>query len=395
MAFRFLDLPGELRGAVYDEVLNPAAFRRNQGVPNQGYDFDLSLLHVSKQVHREAREALLRNCVFVRVRTPWDRARIESAGLVPVLATGWQANDFADVHLSVSLDADPDCGFFDRQMRQFLILADDLPAFNQLWRYSELTYGVGFSSLNMDLALTLELKNPMNPACELPVALQRRLFASFGLLKRINSLQIIGPHSLYLESELQKAIAAPDLTQEQCLELAKQFKDAGNAELNNNRPADAIRNYIEAFRAMHVVCFGRYRSVWADAWFDKYLHGGPFHGEHGQRVRIMMRVHLVAQVVRALLELGEYDDAYFWGDRTLNTVRQATGNENDVPMLSFPAATDLGRVLFGTGVAAKNLGREEQAKRLLESAWGYLPHDPAVQRELIELGYVMRLQIEE
>jgi tetratricopeptide (TPR) repeat protein len=392
MPFRFLDLPGELRSAVYDEVLHPAAFRRDHGDGHARYHFDLSLLRVSRRVHREAREALLRNCIFVRIQTPWDRVRIEQDGHVPVLATGWLANDFADVHLAVSIDAESDV--FDRQTRQFLILADDLPAFNQLWHYSELTYGVGFSSLNMDLALTLELKNPLNPSYELPVALQRRLFASFGLLKRISSLRIVGPHSLLLESELQKAIAAPVSTQEECLELAEKLKDAGNAELNNNRHADAIRYYIESFRAMHVVCVGRYRSVWADAWFDKVLQGGRFDRQSGQGVRIVLRVHLVAQVVRAFLELGEYEEAYFWGNRTLDIIRQATGSENDVPMLSFPAATDLGRVLFGTGVASKHLGGRERAKRLLESAYVYLPRDEAVQRELISVGYVMRSQIQ-
>jgi tetratricopeptide (TPR) repeat protein len=385
MAFRFLDLPAELRTAVYDQVLNPAAFRRERDDGTTFYACDLALLRVNRQVHREAREALLRNCVFVRIQTPWDRVRIEQVVHVSVLAMGWLANDFADVHLAVSIDASSE--YFDRQTRQFLILADDLPAFNQLWHYSELTYGVGLSSLNMDLALTLELKNPLNPALELPFALQRRLFASFGLLKRINSLTIIGPHSLYLESELQKAIAAPDATQEECLELATKFKDAGNAELNNNNPTDALKYYIESFRAMHVVCFGRYRYVWADAWFDRVLEGGRYDRQHGQFVRIVMRVHLVSKVIRAFLELGDYEEAFFWGNRTLNTIRQATGNEEDLPMLSFPAASDLGMVLFRTGLACRHLGRTEQAKRLYFAARPYLPQDEDLKGELTAITF--------
>jgi hypothetical protein len=237
----------------------------------------------------------------------------------------------------------------------------------------------------MDLALTLEFNNPLNPECEMPVALQKRLMAPFGVLKRINSLGISGLHSKQLISDLRTAIATPDPTPEECLELATKLKDAGNAELDNRKPKEAIQYYIQAFHAIHVVNIGRYRSVWADAWFDRVLHGGRFHLQHGQYIRIILRVHLVAQVIGAFLSMEDYDEAYFWGNRTMNIIRQATSNENDVPMPTFPAARDLGRVLFGTGVAARALGKTAEALRLVTSAHGYLPRDEEIKKELVSM----------
>jgi hypothetical protein len=159
--------------------------------------------------------------------------------------------------------------------------------------------------------------------------------------------------------------------------------------LNNNNPTEAIRFYIEAFRAIHVVCIGRYRAVWADTWFNKTLQGGPYDRQHGQFVRIDLRVRLVANIVKAYLDMEDYEEAYFWGDRTLETIRQVTGNEDDIPMLNFPAPAVVGKIYFRTGMACKYLDRTNEARKLFQAAHGYLPRDERVKKEMRSVSFLI------
>lgn len=169
-------------------------------------------------------------------------------------------------------------------------------------------------------------------------------------------------------------------TPERCLEEATRLKDKGNEVLKKS-PQQAIELYIEAFKKIHIICKGRRRSIWGDGWFDIILRSGPFKDQHGQMVRMVLRVRLVANVVKAYLDLQDYVEAHFWGLRTINLMRQGMDDE-DVAMIGFPAAPAIGRIYYRTGFAAKKLGDESEARKLLKVAAAYLPRDPEVQREL-------------
>ena len=89
-AFPFLRLPLELREQVYSHYVHPGdhlvqnADLEARGFYGGVYRWDLSVLHVCKQVYAESKKVWRRENVFVKVATPWP-----SAGMyrVYVLAT--------------------------------------------------------------------------------------------------------------------------------------------------------------------------------------------------------------------------------------------------------------------------------------------------------------------
>ena len=97
--------------------------------------------------------------------------------------------------------------------------------------------------------------------------------------------------------------------------------------------------------------------------------------------RIVIRMKLVANVVLAYLNLKDYREAYFWGDRTLNIIRMHTDGlvNYNIGAFEFPARNELGKIFYRTGCAAKELGDVDTARMLFRAALLYFPNDASVQ----------------
>lgn len=96
---------------------------------------------------------------------------------------------------------------------------------------------------------------------------------------------------------------------------------------------------------------------------------------------MVLRITLVADTILALLRLGRHDDAHFWGMRSINLMRAHLGANSDEPHPHFPAARVWGQVYFRTALAAKGMGRAEDAAALFAIAAAWLPGDRAAQAE--------------
>jgi tetratricopeptide (TPR) repeat protein len=383
---RFLHLPPELRIAIYEELLNPDVMRTDLVDGYSRYKFDLSLFYISKQIYQESKPVFEKNFHFVRIQKPWDEAHnhLQTEGHVPIIATGYISDSFQRCSLSITISA-PESPSLDEQYKTMLLLADDLPLFCQMWFYSDLSYS---AELNRHLKLTLTLRNPLGdaPGEELPFWVQKKLFQSFGLVKRLQEVHVEGPHSEKLEKTMREEMAVPEDSPEKCLEDATKLKEAGNQALKKGNPQLAVEMYIQAFKAIHIVCIGHYRGIWADTWFDKILRGGPFDQQGGQLVRLMLRIRLVANIVKAYLDMQNYIEALFWGERTIDIISRSIRSDDDHPLAGFPAATELGKIYYRTGFASKMLGKIYEARKHFRVAYTYLPRDEAVQRELASVS---------
>jgi tetratricopeptide (TPR) repeat protein len=235
----------------------------------------------------------------------------------------------------------------------------------------------------------LFIQNPLsetrpNDSIRIPNSIQEKLLLPFGVVKNLCEVKIIGEHNESIEKVMRDTMAIPYDTPESCIEESMKLKDLGNVALKTD-PRRAIELYIEAFKKLHIICIGRRRSIWGDSWFNVQLQGGTFGGQHGQVVRMIIRVRLVANTVKAYLDLEDYGEAIFWGMRTINLMREAMGEE-DVAMTGFPAAIEVGKIYYRTGFAYKQLGDESEARRLLRVAAEYLPNDKNVRRELASVA---------
>ncbi|KAL8834401.1 MAG: hypothetical protein Q9170_003769 [Blastenia crenularia] len=395
MAFRFLDLPPEIRDQIYHEVLSSHNARRpplNDAVPAT-YEFDLAILLTNKQIYHESQKAFQDN-VFIKITTPWSESieHISSEGRVPLIATGIRAENFQRWHLSIWIDAawaTPVGPSY-----SMLICLEDLLAFTRMWRFSNLSHG----PLNNHLQLKLTLQDPHIRDRKIPRDLQNRLLLPFGLVKNLQSFLVHGTKVLpSVEEALKKEQAIPDPSPEECLEQASAFKDAGNKSLQAGDYTSALQQYFSAFAAIHITVSGRKRYIHADGYYIRQLSSGPFQGQRGDYIRLIIRIKLVANIIQTYLKMRDWDEARFWGKRSIVIVRASFTSDDDEDLaneskwswvrdsavMDFPARAEMGKILYRTAIASREMGVSFQSEvtNLIKAAAVYLPNDEIVQAE--------------
>lgn len=330
--------------------------------------------------------------VFVRVETPWPEAQDHVAieGHVPILMKHERAARFQEHSMSVTIDA-PQSPMHTANANIFVILLDDLEKFTKMWFYADLSN----PGLNKFLRLTLRLRDPYTPDWDekrMPKWLQRQLMLPFGMVKDLREVVVTGDPKPFasIEAELRAEQAVPQESPEYCLREATRLKLEGNNELNSGNFDAALKLYSRAWEAMHVVVKGRLRHIHADPFFSRDLHEDPFKGKNGQSERLILRVQLVANTVLAYLKLSDWEEAAFWGMRSINMLREAivgADGRQDVPaedeaVLGFPAADQMGKIYYRTALAFKEMDDKSQARKLLRVANIYLPRDESIKKEI-------------
>lgn len=344
-------------------------------------------------MHSESLKLFRQRNIFVVVETPWREAEqhVAVAGNVPVICSDAHAERFETWHLSVAIDA-PQIPSRENENKRFVILLDDLPLFCKMWFYSDLNYA---GDLNRYLRLTLTIRDPFRHEWDdtvIPKELQRRFFEPFGCVKGLMEFVVEGQHYPSLERQVREQMAVPYDSPSKCLQEAIKLQELGDQALNRSYPRRAIELYIQSFEKIHIICVGRRRSIWGEVWFDVQFTDGPFKDQHGQVVWLTLRVTLVANIIKAYLDLEDYAEAEFWGMRSIRLMRESAGfnsdEEAEQAMLNsnFPGSMQMGRIYYRTGVAQKALGMVSEARQLLKIAAVYLPDDEAVTRELASIS---------
>ncbi|KAL8798279.1 MAG: hypothetical protein Q9223_007948 [Gallowayella weberi] len=395
MSFRFLELPAEIRDQIYHEILSCDNARRLPADDDSpaSYHFDLAILRTNRQIYHESKKAFQDN-IFIKITTPWSESieHISSEGRVPMIAVGPAAEAYKSFHLWIWIDA-PGAPSRDTSY-SMLICLDDLLAFTRMWRFSNLTHG----GLNPHLRLKLILQDPHVPDRKIPKALQTRLLQPFGLVKDLHSFSLHGERVLpSVEEALKKEQATPEPSPAECLETATALKDAGNKSLQANDYPAALQHYTDAFAAIHIVVSGRKRYVHADGYYGGVLTSGTYSGQRSDYVRLVLRVKLVANFIQTYLKMQEWEDARFWGKRSIVLFRASlTGREGDdlggdfdkdwvwaknSAGMGFPARNEMGKILYRTALASRELGYEKEELNLIQAAAIYLPNDEVVQAE--------------
>lgn len=378
-----LTLPPEIREHIYRLILHPHANRRLEADDYTVYSYSaaLVLFRLNRQIYIESRKIFYDLNTFVRAETPWPQAKdhIQLEGHMPIVATGAKAARFKNHRMVVSIDA-PEYALLGVDLECFIVMAEDLELFAKTWYYADLSY----PSLNSNLRLTLKLNDPFTPEWEekrMTKALQKQLLLPWSKVKNLAEFRIMGDPKPYdsVEKELKAAQAEPHNSPEYCLSEGTRFKQEGNTELQAGRYREALELYTKAWEAIHITIRGRIRQVHADAFFGLTLTQPPYEHKHGQQERLILRVQLVANTCLAFLKLNEFDECRFWGMRTINTIREAMGADEHMDLApeqeavtGFPAANEMGKIYWRTGLAWKAMDEKTEARRLLRVAKVYL-----------------------
>ncbi|KAL9026790.1 MAG: hypothetical protein Q9196_004601 [Gyalolechia fulgens] len=394
MPFRFLDLPPEIRDQVYHELLSSDNARLppyNDDCP-ASYKYDLAILLANKQIHHEAKKAFQDN-VFVKITTPWEESigHINSEGRVPIVTTGPAAENFPSFHLWIWIDA-PGAPLRGTPT-SMLICLEDLPLFTRMWHLSNLSH----RSLNRHLQLKLTLKDPHLPDRKIPKDLQIRLLRPFGIVKDLDSFSIHGAKVLpSVEEALKEEQATPDPSAEECLERAFALKDAGNNALRAGHYTAALQLYTDAFAAIHITVSGRKRYIHADAYYMREFASGNYKGQRCDYIRLDIRFQLVANVIQTYLKMHNWEEARFWGKRSIILLRESLTGDNDDDLdnekdwewvrrsvyMGFQATAQMGKIFYRTAMASKELGHQKEFENMVRAAAVYLPGEGTVQAAL-------------
>ncbi|KAI1132520.1 hypothetical protein F5Y10DRAFT_231312 [Nemania abortiva] len=391
-AMRLLSLPPEIRDQIYTIILHPSNNRTFQPDDYTDYDYRdaLALFRLNRQIYYEARDIFRTLNVFLRVETPWSEAEqhVNIVGHVPILMRGARAARFKGHTLQVTIET-PAAGDPEQGTHQFIMLADDLPAFTKAWFYWDLSH----PGLNRWLSLKLFLRDPYTPDWDekhVRREVQRKLLLPFGDAKGLSDCNVSGDPKPQpkITAELRALQAVKPPPPEHCLAECMKLKNEGNQLLQKGEVRAALEAYNHAWEAIHIIVRGRQRHVHAEAFFARDLVDEPFAGKNGQLERMNLRLQLVANTCLAYLKLEDWEELKFWGMRTIQLMRQATGaNDNPIPpedeaLLGFPSATQVGKIYYRTAKALEQLGDRDEARRLLRVAQVYLPTDPVVKKSL-------------
>lgn len=227
-----------------------------------------------------------------------------------------------------------------------------------------------------------------------PKLLQERLLFPFGSVKGLHCFTIEGEKKLpSVEEAVQILQAQEEPSPEACLENCTVLKDKGNTALAAGRYREALDFYNNAFAAIHIECRERRRTIHADGFFCTDLRSGPDKGKRADHARMILRVRLVANIVLCFLKLEDWEEAYFWGRRSVILFRRSmTGDSSDdvttddvwlreIRSIRFPAQDQMGKIMYRTALAAKQLGRTTDTNTLLDAAYALLPYDENVLKE--------------
>ncbi|KAF2398013.1 hypothetical protein EJ06DRAFT_532376 [Trichodelitschia bisporula] len=383
----FLRLPPELRDIIYSFVLAGVADIDVDDDPEMTEHIDshywaVALFAVSKQVHDESMRIFHTVNTFITFETPWDDAHSEFRlkDHVQIIETAFGSTRlppvFQKVHLHAKIDSQRVGTDQYSRGRTIVLTFDDLERVCKLWMYTDINRNC---ALNGTLRLTLTVNNPVGPDPP-PLALQKRLLEPFGYIKNLRALEVNGMQHEEATMSMKALMDVPLEPAEDRLAATTQLKDEGNAALKTDSRL-AIKIYEKAFEKLHIICEGRRRHEWGDIWFDRTMKYGEFEGQNGLKIRTQLRTRLVANVMKAYLDMGEFEETIFWGKRSHNIINGHFGPHHG-PIPSFPAAPQLGKIYYRLGVALKAIGETSEARHYLSIALSFLPEDQTIRQLL-------------
>ncbi|KAG6366714.1 hypothetical protein INS49_000893 [Diaporthe citri] len=369
--FRFLDLPIEVRNAIYHVVLcepPPAKLRRveqadllwlPEGMATITHPSEMQILQASRQVHAEARDVMLRGNQFIRIRARGVGQVIKGfllARQIPIVRTTALSRDrfqgYVMTH-SIELTSDRPEDFPGPKQDtdvDLVILHRDLDLFCEALATRGTLMVRGFGSLTKH---NLTIHNPFDSTLSpgfMGEKNQERLLQPYRHhLRGFSHFSVDGNLSASLAESVKKAVAEENLPEpEEVVAEFKRSKDLGNRFFRQKEFHKAAEAYTTGYIKVALIRNG---NIWP------------------QNILVFLR------------ETSESDQTkiqYYCGKADYH-VKSAMAAGDNFTTDWRPSLQQMAKLSFRAASIERVLGNMDAAKSLIDIARQQAPSDPVIR----------------
>lgn len=411
-AFRFLDLPLEVRNAIYNVILcspPPPKLRRvDQGdlLPSpRGLDYithpqETQILRLSRQVHAEARDVMLRGNQLIRIRARGVGRVLEKLMVdrqIPVVRTTAlsrsKSKDIVMTHFIEWRGSDPYSPFLvgvqpgvgDAADADLVILGRDLDAFCSMLAFRGFLAARGFGIYaehvlevhdSFDDTLSPDFMGEKN---------QTRLLGPYrDHMRGIARFSVRGYVSAEVAKSVEHAVHEIPLPDpEQVIKELRRQKDIGNGYFRQMDFLQAAEAYSSGVNEVMVL---RNSLAWEQA---KAAGGDAFLRALAETL-YQVCLNATQNILTALRDAP--DDGLEHAARaeahTIAAMQAGRLLETDW----LPTLAQMAKASYRMATVQRALGRMEHAKTYIDRARQQAPGDPLIRREAEEIEGLVRVQ---
>ncbi|KAG8167156.1 hypothetical protein KVR01_002845 [Diaporthe batatas] len=408
--FRFLDLPFEVRNAIYHVILcdpPPAKLRRveqadllwlPEGMAKITHPREIQILHTNHQVHAEARDVMLRGNQFVRIRARGVGQVIKGfflARQIPIIRTTARSREtfkgFVMTH-SIELASDQPAEFpgseHDADI-DLVILQRDHGLFCEALATRGVLMVRGFGRLTRH---RLTIHNPFESTLSprfLGEKNQERLLQPYrDHLRGFLHFSVDGSVRSSLAESVKHAVAKEDLPEpDAVLAEFKRDKDLGNRYFRQKEFHKAAEAYTTGYIKVALIRNGNLWSQVAARGGQGFLHGVS-------ETYYQVCLNCAQNILVFLRETSESDKTkiqYYCGKADYHVKSAMAAGENFTSDWR-PNLQQMAKLSFRAASIERVLGNMDAAKSLIDIARQQAPRDPVIRREAEEIDALMRSQ---
>lgn len=408
--FRFLDLPIEVRNAIYHVILcdpPPAKLRRveqadllwlPEGMAMITHPSEMQILQTSRQVHAEARDVMLRGNQFIRIRARGVGQVIKGfllARQIPIVRTTALSRDrfkgYVMTHSIELISGQPEDfpGPKHDTDADLVILHRDLDLFCEALATRGTLMVRGFGNLSKhSLTIHNTFDSTLSPGFMGEKNQERLLQPYRRHLRGFSHFSVDGSVSASLAESVEKAVAEENLPEpEEVLAEFKRNKDLGNRFFRQKEFHKAAEAYTTGYIKVALIRNG-------NIWPQVAAKGGQGFLHAIAETYYQVCLNCAQNILVFLRETSESDQTkiqYYCGKADYH-VKSAMAAGDNFTTDWRPNLQQMAKLSFRAASIERVLGNMDAAKSLIDIARQQAPSDPIIRREAEEIEGLIRSQ---